>query len=120
MLNCLGWPSVSSLSAQSTSAYACAMSTSDTFNGALPSLARSSLHSLMYFRLALMFSRLVASPSLPSSMDDRYFVVAGSVSTLTASSEPHDSKKPSEPLAICNWASAAACFFAAASLTAAS
>ena len=96
------------------------MSTSDTFSGGRPSLARRSLHSRMYLRLAFMFSRLVASPSLPNSIDERYLVVAGSVRTLTASSEPRDSKKPSEPLAIWSFAASAAAFLALASLTAAS
>ena len=83
-------------------------------------MARRSLHSRMYLRLAFMFSRLVASPSAPKSMESRYLVVFGSVSTLTASSEPRDSKKPSEPLAICSFAASAAAFFAFASATAAS
>ena len=118
MANCFAWSMWSS--DQSTSACACAMSRSDTFNGSSPSLARSSLHSRMYLRLAFMFSRLVASPALPSWMDDRYSVMFGSVSTLTASSEPRDSKKPSEPLAICSCAASAAAFFAFISFTAAS
>ena len=56
---------------QSTFAMLIAMSVSDTFNGANPSLARSWFASLIYESAAIMLSRLVASPFAPFWMLDR-------------------------------------------------